>query len=104
MSDDTVEFEMPDYAPLTLDDVSETVLAKALRLKVTLTVTEESGQAAAQVIGSAGDVYDVSLGINEESLPVWALCSCPWGRRNQSGAMGCSHAVAAYMKYLEEGA
>lgn len=99
MRDDTVEFEMPQFDPLTLDDVSEQVIDKAINLSVQS--FREDKDVSAEVVGSQGTIYNVVIGLNDERLPVWALCSCPWGRRHQTGQLGCSHAVAVYMACLK---
>ena len=101
MVNDEVEFDLTNQEPLSLDEVSFTVLAKGLALRDAHRprLTAKGQTRMAVVVGSTGEEYSILLGLDEKSVPVWTLCSCPWGQRHMSGRVGCSHQVAALMEY-----
>lgn len=100
MYNDEIEIELPDTDPLSIGDVSEAVLNKALALIEANRPTIDGHETiTAEVIGSSGEKYRILMGLNSDSMPTWTSCSCPWGQRNQTGKMGCSHQVAAFLEY-----
>jgi hypothetical protein len=97
--DEYLQMDLP-FAPLTLDECSLPVIARAIVL-VNLpdgVVGDPDDTDAWLVVSSSDPVvhHRVQFGRDADSVPTWVTCTCPYGSRRATGRIGCSHAAAAF--------